>query len=139
MPTATQIPPLLSPISNDELGQLQLHLPTLKVVSYRGPGERGGVPTSLEPVVKRLGTKIHWFAVSGLPTDPDNQPEGFAFHHPEIPQSMIDNHRRLSTGYLYPLMHGMPDRASFDPENWKGFRQVNEIMATECLAVSSQS
>jgi len=139
MPTATQMPPLLSPVSTDELGQLQLHLPTLKVVSYRGPGESGGVPTSLAPIVTRLGTKIHWFALSGVPTDPENQPAGFAFYNPQVPASLIERHQKIATGYLWPLMHGMPEKAVFDFENWKSFRQLNEVLASECLSVSSQS
>lgn len=139
MPSATTTPPLLSPVSTDELGQLQLYLPTLKVVSYRGPGESGGVSTSLEPVVSRLGSKIQWFAVSGVPTDEQHEYSGFRFHNSEIPQSIIDNHQKLSTGYLWPLMHGMPEKAVFDNEAWKAYRQLNEILATECLSVSSQS
>lgn len=139
MPSATTTPPLLSPITNDDLGQLQLHLPTLKVVSYRGPGDSGGVSTSLEPIVSRLGSKIQWFAVSGVPTDENQEYAGFRFHQSEIPQSIIDNHLKLSTGYLWPLMHGMPEKAVFDNEQWKAYRQLNEVLATDCLTVSSQS
>lgn len=139
MPTATQMPPLLAPVSTDELGQLQLYLPTLKVVSYRGPGQSGGVPTSLEPVVKRLGTKIHWFAVSGVPTDTENQPAGFAFYNPQVGQTLLERHQQVCTKYLWPLLHGMPEKAEFDSENWKSFRQLNEVLASECLNVSSQS
>jgi trehalose 6-phosphate synthase/phosphatase len=136
MPTAAHTLPLLTPVSSDDLGQLQLNLPSLKVVSYRGPGESGGVSTSLGPVVKRLGTKINWFAVSGMPTVSSAQ---FDFHTPEIPHALLDKHHRISAGYLWPLLHGMPEKTSFDPENWKAFRQVNEIVASECLDVSSQS
>jgi trehalose 6-phosphate synthase/phosphatase len=139
MSSLTQTPPLLSPISTDELGQLQLYLPSLKVVSYRGPGESGGVPTSLEPIVKRLGSKIHWFAVSGVPSDKDERLTSFAFHNPEIPQSIIESHKKLATGYLWPLLHGMPEKAVFDQENWKAFRLLNEMLATEVLTNASQS
>jgi trehalose 6-phosphate synthase len=138
MPSAT-MPPLLAPVSTDELGQLQLYLPTLKVVSYRGPGESGGVPTSLEPVVKRLGTKIHWFALSGVPKESESNTSAFAFYNPQIPQSLIEKHQKVSAGYLWPLLHGMPEKALFDPEHWKSFRQLNETLASECLSVSSQS
>jgi trehalose 6-phosphate synthase len=142
MPTATHNPPLLSPVSTDELGHLQLYLPTLKVISYHGPGESGGVPTSLEPVVNRLGTKIHWFALTGLPSDAQEssrQSSGFAFYNPQIPPTLIERHSKVSAGYLWPLLHGMPERASFDAEDWKAFRQLNEMLASECLVVSGES
>lgn len=142
MPTATQSPPLLSPVSTDDLGQLQLYLPTLKVISYKGPGQSGGVPTSLEPVVKRLGAKVHWFAISGVPSQPSQeeaQGAAFAFYNPQIPQALLEKHDQIASGYLYPLLHGMPEKAKFDAENWKSFRHLSEIIASESLKVSSES
>ena len=136
MPTASYSLPLLTPFSTEDIGQLQLNLPSLKIVSFRGPGDSGGVATSLGPVVKQLGTKINWFAVSGVPSTPNQE---FQFHAPQVPQTVLDNHRRVVSNYLWPLLHGMPERAEFDAEEWKSFRQLNEILASECLDVSSQS
>lgn len=141
MPSATQSLPLLTPISTEDLGQLQLYLPTLKILSYRGPGQSGGVSTSLEPVVQRLGTKVHWFAISGQPVQPSpfKTGAGFAFYTPQVPEHVIERHAQVANDYLWPLLHGMPDKAHFDAENWKSFRQLNEMIASECLSVSGQS
>jgi trehalose-6-phosphate synthase len=136
MPTAAYTLPLLTPFSTEDLGQLQLNLPSLKVVSYRGPGASGGVSTSLGPVVRRLGTKINWFAVSGLPEHTSAQ---FDFYAAKIPPALLEMHRKISTGYLWPLLHGMPEKAEFDAESWKGFRHVNAIVAAECLDSPYQS
>ena len=136
MPTASYTLPVLTPFSTEDIGQLQLNLPSLKIVSYKGPGDSGGVSTSLGPVVKQLGTKINWFAVSGVPTAESQQ---FQFHAPQIPANLLENHKRVVTDYLWPLLHGMPERAKFDAEDWKSFRQLNEVLASECLDVSSQS
>jgi trehalose-6-phosphate synthase len=138
MPTAAYSLPLLKPFSREDFDQLQLNLPSLKIVSYRGPGESGGVANSLGPVVKQLGTKINWFALSGVPST-DNHSGQFQFHAPQASQSVLENHRRVASGYLWPLLHGMPERAQFDLEDWKSFRQLNEVLASECLDVSSQS
>ncbi|HEY9679476.1 MAG TPA: trehalose-6-phosphate synthase [Drouetiella sp.] len=142
MPTAVKSPQLLSPLTTDDLGQLQLYLPTLKVISYRGPGQSGGVSSSLEPVVKRLGAKVHWFAVDGVPTKPtpqEAQGSAFAFYNPQISPPVLEKHNQIASGYLHPLLHGHPEKAKFDAENWKSFRQLSEIIASECLNVSSQS
>ena len=136
MPTAAYTLPLLTPFSTEDLGQLQLNLPSLKVVSYRGPGASGGVSTSLGPVVRRLGTKINWFAVSGLPEQSSAQ---FDFYAAKVPPALLEMHRKISTGYLWPLLHGLPEKAVFDAESWKGFRQVNAIVASECLDFPYQS
>jgi len=139
MPTATEQPTLLSPVTAHELGQLQVHLPALKVISYRGPGQSGGVSTSLEPLVKQLGTKIHWIALSGLPVDLEGHNSGFSFYRPELPQHLIELHSRASLSYLWPLLHGMPELAAFDLECWRSFRQLSELIAADSLRVASGS
>ena len=136
MPTAAYTLPLVTPFSTEDLGQLQLNLPSLKVVSYRGPGASGGVSTSLGPVVRRLGTKINWFAVSGIPDQSNAQ---FDFYAAKVPPALLEAHRKISTGYLWPLLHGMPEKATFDAEAWKGFRYVNAMVASECLDFPYQS
>lgn len=140
MPSSLQSPPLLTPLSREDFQELELFLPTLKVISYNGPGLSGGVSKSLEPVVKRLGTKVHWFAIEGksLPQQ-DEPPEGFSFYSPKIPAHLAERHRKAAQDYLWPLLHGLTDKANFDAENWKAFRQVNEIVASDSLSVSSQS
>lgn len=140
MPSSLQSLPLLTPLSREDFQELDLFLPTLKVISYTGPGQSGGVSKSLEPVVKRLGTKVHWFAIEGqsLPST-DKPPEGFSFYSPKVPALLAERHKKAANEYLFPLLHGLTEKAKFDPENWKAFRQVNEIVASDSLSVSSQS
>ncbi|MBX9948761.1 MAG: trehalose-6-phosphate synthase [Candidatus Obscuribacterales bacterium] len=140
MPSPLQSPPLLTPLSREDFQELELFLPTLKVISYTGPGQSGGVSKSLEPVVKRLGTKVHWFAIEGqsLPIQ-DTPPEGFSFYSPKVPALLAERHKKAANEYLWPLLHGLTEKAKFDAENWKAFRQVNEIVASDSLTVSSQS
>lgn len=133
-----QQPSLLSPITKEDLGQLELHLPTLKVISYRGPGESGGVPASLEPITRQLGTKIHWLALSGLP-DETNRVTGFDFHRPSLPKRLVELQERACLEYLWPLLHGMPEKARFDSECWRAFQQLSELLAAESQQIASRS
>ncbi len=141
MPTAMQEekPLLLSPVTEEDLGRLQVHLPALKILSYRGPGESGGVSRSLEPVVRQLGTKIHWIALSGVPSPGEEKTAGFSFHKPTLPAPLVYGHGKSALEYLWPLLHGMPERAKFDPADWRAFRQLSEYMATEALRISTGS
>ena len=126
----------------DDVEDFDLYLPTLKVISYRGPGESGGVSNSLEPVVNRLGTKIHWFALAGVPAQDRYeaaQSKTFAYYAPTVPAHILERHNQIAAGYLWPLLHGMPEKASFDWENWKSFRTASEIVASESLNVSPES
>lgn len=140
MPTVTHKELLLlSPVTPEDLGQLQVHLPALKIISYRGPGESGGVSKSLEPVVRQLGTKIHWIALSSIPVCQEDQAYGFTFHKPSLLQPVVRGHAQLSLEYLWPLLHGMPERARFDASHWRAFRQLSELVATEALRISTGS
>src|SRR5438067_11351451 len=115
MPTLTQ-PHTVSPITQEELGRLKFALPSLNVISYRGPGESGGVSSSLEPMAEQLSTKVRWIALSGIPFSSDSRLAGFSFHQPEVPDHMIELHAKACMEYLFPLLHSKPELARFDSE-----------------------
>ena len=103
MITATQQQPhLLSPFTPEDLGQLQIHLPALKIFSFRGPGETGGVATSLAPLTKQLGTKVQWIALSGVPSPNEKPIAGFSFHRPELSEDLVAQYGKAVTNYLWP-------------------------------------
>jgi len=149
MNPVSTLPVLLPTIVPEELERLDMYLPTVNVISYSGPGESGGVPASLSPVVKRLGTRVNWFALSNMPEnknpkstnsrqDDPTQP-GFAYYSPKVPAWLVSSHYEVSHDYLSPLLHGLNDQAKFDPDAWKSYRMLCESVASECLTVASDS
>lgn len=139
MVIATQQPHLLSPLTAEDLGRLQVHLPALKIFSYRGPGESGGVASSLAPLTKQLGTKVQWIALSGVPSQEDNPIAGFSFHRPELAEDMLAKSGKAVQNYLWPLFHGISERAHFDAEEWKNFKQLSLTLAHQSQKVVSRS
>jgi len=149
MTSVSTLPVLLPAIMPEELERLDMHLPTVNVISFAGPGESGGVPASLAPIIKRLGTRVNWFALSNLPDNKDtsgarrgqedaSQP-GFSYYSPKVPAWLVNSHYEVSHDYLYPLLHGSSDQSGFDPEAWKSYRQLCESVASECLTMASDS
>ena len=138
MITATQ-PLLLSPFTAEDLGQLQVHLPALKIFSFRGPGQTGGVASSSAPLTKQLGTKVDWIALTGVPNLEDKPIAGFNFHKPELNDELIVQYGKSVQNYLWPMLHDMTERAVFDAEEWKNFRQLSMMMAHQSQKVSSRS
>jgi hypothetical protein len=76
-PNLPLIPPASAALENKNFAFPQLKnipsdlsLPMLKVFSYGGPGDVQGVPSTLEVLVKRLGTDVHWFFFLFLPLGP---------------------------------------------------------------------
>lgn len=148
MVTTTQPLPLITPVSTEDLTDFDIHLPTLKVISYGGPGNTGGVATSLEPIVKRLGTKVHWFSIenqsgeisSFAPNSPHHRPESaFQFYSTSVPTRIVEGHRRFSARYLWPLMHSMGSHIEFDAEDWKAYKLLCSRVASECQSILSES
>lgn len=139
MHAGTQQPPLLSPVTQEDLGHLQIHLPALKIISFRGPGHAGGVVSSLSPLTKQLDTQVHWIALSGLPAEEDSRVPGFTFHQADVTPQFIESNSRALHEYLWPLLHGLTSRAHFDADAWRRFRQLSQTIATESFRVSSRS
>ncbi len=135
MLAATQTPPLLSHVNVNEFS---VSLPELKIISYLGPGASGGVAKILEPLVKQLGTRVHWIALSHVPAPSDNG-ASFCYYKPAISDALIEKHKHFCLTYLWPLLHGMPELAVFDYDGWKGFKQLNEAVALHCEAISAES
>lgn len=132
-------PPLLAPLTKEDLGQLQVHLPALKIISYRGPGHSGGVVSSLSPLTKQLGTQVNWIALSGVPMSDDGQMSGFTFHRPDVQPQIAESNSRAIHDYLWPLLHGLESKAQFDMDAWRGFRQLSQNIAGQSFRVQSHS
>lgn len=134
-----QQPHLLSPVSPEDIGQLQVHLPALKIFSFRGPGQTGGVASNLAPLTKQLGTKVQWIALSGVPSTEEKPIAGFSFHRPDLADDLVAKNAKAVYNYLWPLFHGLTDRAHFDVEEWKNFRQLSVALAHQSQKVASYS
>lgn len=137
--TATRQPHLLSPLTPEDLGQLQVQLPALNIFSYRGPGQSGGVASSLAPLTRQLGTKVQWIALSGVPESEDRPIAGFSFYKPEVPEELIQRHARAVHNYLWPLFHGIEEKIQYDAEEWKNFRQLSLMLAHQSQRIASRS
>jgi trehalose-6-phosphate synthase len=117
---------------------LDLKLPALKVISYSGFTHGNAESSSLEPVIKQLQAKVSWFALTGDP-EPSDHGSTIAFYRPQATPSVLEQHAHFCANYLSPLLHEMPDRANFDMSQWKSFRTLSEIVASECLSVATES
>ena len=131
--------------NSQQNGQLDVYLPTVNVISFAGPGESGGVPASLAPIVERLGTRVNWFALSNLPPTDAKQsasPSGFRYYSPKVPTWLQEAHDKFAHDYLSPLLHSRENavlEVTFDATAYKSYRQLCEAVASECLTVASDS
>lgn len=139
MQTLLHQPQLLSPVSPEEIGKLKVHLPAVKIVSFRGPGQSGGVASSLAPLTKQLHATVQWIALSGIPQCETESIAGFNFHKPEVAPELLETHSMAAKRYLWPLFHGLVERAHFDIDEWRNFKQLSRMLANEAQKISSLS
>ncbi len=123
---------------------LEIHLPTLKVVSYNGSGKNTGVPSSLEPLARRIGTRIHWLSVlqdknASTESDTTRGKDCFEFYSARFPEQILIGHKRFCDKYLWPLFHGMPELAKFEASDWRAYKEFCSIIAAESQTIAGES
>ena len=108
---------------------------------WRSERSSGGLVAALAPVMERTGGLwIGW---------PGDAPAGDATGRADLLRSWEAEHgfvavdlppritRAFYEGYsnntLWPLLHGLPSRASFDPETWHAYRDANERFTAAIL------
>lgn len=143
------IDPLATSKSREDL---EMHLPTLKVVSYNGSGKNSGVPSSLEPLARRIGTRIHWLSVNqeeheiaqdnttgDITAKSQRKNDCFEFHTAHIAEHIVIRHKQFCDKYLWPLFHGMPESAKFEAVEWQAYKQFCSQIAAESQTIAGES
>src|SRR5262249_15294124 len=87
----------------------------------------------------QLGTKVQWIALSGVPHPEERPIAGFSFHRPDLSDDLVSQYGKSVSSYLWPLLHGMPERAKFEAEEWKNFRQLSLMLAHQSQKIASRS
>ena len=122
--------------------ELDLPLPVLKVVSYESPGKMSGqsneIVDSLEPLMRSLDTRVLWFSTAGG-QDTSEHDLSYSFYPLKIQAALLNNSANFLSEYLFPLFQGLPAKSTFDTNEWKALKQLNEIVAGSALAVSPDS
>jgi len=93
----------------------------------------GGLVAALDPVLRRRGGT--WVGWPGIELAPD---EAFPGPLPDYNIEMVHlssedaelHYDGFSNATIWPLFHSMPQRASFEPDDFAGYVAVNERFAT---------
>jgi len=93
----------------------------------------GGLVSALEPVLRRCGGT--WVGWPGLELAPDEKLPDVSqpYHVRPVRLSSEDtdlHYHGFSNATIWPLFHSMPQRASFESDDFAGYASVNERFAT---------
>ncbi|MDR3617074.1 MAG: trehalose-6-phosphate synthase [Candidatus Obscuribacterales bacterium] len=101
----------------------------MDVVSYRGPGVAGGVSSGLSSAwrAQRQNDTRWWFCAD----------EALQFLTPAITQNqfvtqishaVVEGHYHFCNEFLWPIMHDLPQHATFRAEDFKHYKQFNKLL-----------
>jgi len=102
----------------------------MDIVSYRGPGAAGGVSSGLETAWRgQHATDVSWWFLGE---------DALKFLTPAAAQGqfvtqmndpVVKGHYAYCNEFIWPLMHDLPEYASYNPENRKQYKRFNTIFA----------
>jgi trehalose-6-phosphate synthase len=94
----------------------------MQIVSYRGPSQPGGVASLLERAHKRYPYSAWWHVNdSTIQTIASYKRSAVA----AIPNDIKEGHYRYCNEFLWPLMHGMPEKVRYAPADHNCYRALS--------------
>ncbi len=104
----------------------------MNILSYRGPSAPGGVSATLSRVIERSTSEAQWWFLHGTAL----RKRGKRNSNQEvcqIPFDIVEGHYRYCNEFLWPLLHELPQHASFDESNRLKYQQLNMSYACNVL------
>ncbi|HEY9678834.1 MAG TPA: trehalose-6-phosphate synthase [Drouetiella sp.] len=102
----------------------------MDIVSYRGPGAAGGVSSGLETAWRNQNTNdVSWWFLAD---------DALKFLTPTATQShfvtqlneqVVKDHYAYCNEFIWPVMHDLPEHASYEPTHRKHYKRFNMIFA----------
>jgi trehalose-6-phosphate synthase len=103
----------------------------MDVLSYRGPGASGGVSSALVSAWKKHhGASMRWWFLAGdsLSVLEKNSGEQVSFVT-QIDESVVKGHYRYCNEFLWPILHDLPQYASYSADDRAAYRRFDAHVA----------
>lgn len=101
----------------------------MDVISYRGPGAAGGVSSGLANAWKKHSNDKWWF-ISDHSLVVLSQGEEQAEFITQLSDNLVSGHYRYCNELLWPLLHDLPQYASYNEEDHEHYRRFNTRVAS---------
>jgi len=106
----------------------------MNILSYRGPSTAGGVSSALARIIETCadGDQRWWYMDQN-----SVETRTSAFQPPEeickIPREIIDGHYSYCNSFIWPVLHDLPEHATFNLADLKCYRQFNTRFARKIV------
>lgn len=99
----------------------------MNIVSYRGPGEAGGVSSTLAGVWEENANGGSWWYLKGAALQIASDVESDAQTLANLSPDLIKGHYRYCNEYLWPILHDLPQYASCHEGDREQYQRFNEV------------
>lgn len=102
----------------------------MHILSYRGPASPGGVSGALSRLLQRsfAGRQQYWY-LHGTTLREHHSKSEPPKDVCQIPFKIVEGHYRYCNEFLWPVMHELPEYATFDETNRLFYQQLNLSIA----------
>ncbi|CAN5518215.1 alpha,alpha-trehalose-phosphate synthase (UDP-forming) [soil metagenome] len=102
----------------------------MDVVSYRGPGAAGGVSSGLETAWRGQQTaEVSWWFLGEDALKFLTPSKIHSEFVTQLNDPVVKGHYAYCNEFIWPLMHDLPEYASYNPENRKHYKRFNTTFA----------
>lgn len=107
----------------------------MNIISYRGPGAAGGVSNALHRVINEdaLFSRLWWFLSDATLKVYASCKQGNEISIGSMKKEVIAGHYAYCHDFLWPVMHGLPEYASYKSLDRRLYHQFNTKLANEIL------
>lgn len=105
----------------------------MNIVSYRGPSTPGGVSATLSRVIEQTHGGQQWWFLHGSQLRKKASKLNSTEEICQIPFNIVEGHYRYCNEFLWPILHELPQFASFDESQKQMYEQLNMSFAWNVL------
>ena len=104
----------------------------MNILSYRGPSSAGGVSGALSRLVAQTGAQRWWY-LDGQHLSSRWNLQSTAQQLHQFSPGIVAGHYRYCNNFLWPILHDLPEFASFNALDKMHYKQFNLIFANNLL------
>jgi trehalose 6-phosphate synthase len=110
----------------------------MNIVSYRGPGEAGGVSTALAGIFEEHNGAGSWWHMKDAALQIACDVESEAKTLINLSTELVKGHYRFCNEFLWPVLHDMPEYAALREGDREHYQRFNEVLS-RMIAHSSEA
>jgi len=101
----------------------------MNIVSYRGPGMAGGVSSALARIWEDCSENASWWHLNENHVEVARGIEYDTRRLNTLPKELIKGHYDYCNEFLWPVMHDLPQYATYKKEQREAYYRFNEILS----------